>query len=102
MESSKGLFTNRNYSYSALRRNASVDNYTETVIPIDIPSGTLSFKVETHLTHSINEDYKFIKDVADGEVEWDTVAVNFAEGQGPIATLQTRMRMSRSGSALTL
>ena len=81
-ESSRGLFHNGNYYYSALRRHAAVDNYTETIIPVDIPSGTISFEVERSLTSKVNEDYKFIKDVADGEVEWDTVAANFAEGTG--------------------
>ena len=59
-----------------------MDNYTETVIPVEIASGTLSFKVETSLTSKVIEDYKFIKDVADGDVAWDTVAVNSAEGTG--------------------
>ena len=81
-ESHRGLFVNSNYYYSALRRHARTDHYTETIVPIDIPSGTLSFQVETNLTHSVNEDYKFIKDVADGEGEWDTVTINFAEGIG--------------------
>ena len=65
-ESSRGLFVNSNYYHSALRRHAAVDNYTETVIPVDIASGTLSFKVETSLTSKVNNDYKYIKDVADG------------------------------------
>ena len=83
-ESSRGLymFVNRNYYYSALRRHAVVDNYTETVIPIDIASGTLSFQVETNLTSKVNKGYKYIKDVANGKVEWDTVAVNTKEGPG--------------------
>ena len=51
-----------------------MDNYTET--------GTLSFKVETSLTFKVNTDYKYIKDVADGKVEWDTVGVNTKEGPG--------------------
>ena len=49
-ESSRGLFVNSNYYYSALRRHAAVDNYTETIIPVDIASGTLSFTVETNLS----------------------------------------------------
>ena len=81
-ESCRGLFVNSNYYFSALRRHAAVDNYTETIIPVDIVSGTLSFKVETKLTSKVNNNYKYINDVADGKVEWDTVAVNFAEGKG--------------------
>ena len=72
-ESSSGLFHNKDYYYSALKRNAAVDHYVETIIPINIEPGLLSFKVESVLTAHVCKDFKYIKDVAEKKLEWDTV-----------------------------
>ena len=59
-----------------------MDHYVETIIPIKIEPGRLSFKVESALTAHVNQDFKYIKVVAEKKLEWDTVAVNFKQGVG--------------------
>jgi len=76
-ESSRGLFTNRNYYYSALRRTASVDHFTETILPVNVAQGKLSFLVEGVVTEAANTKLKFVKDVAtDDASSWGTLITN--------------------------
>jgi hypothetical protein len=76
-ESSRGLFTNRNYYYSALRRTASVDHFTETILPVNVAQGELSFLVEGVVTEAANTKLKFVKDVANDDASsWGTLITN--------------------------
>ena len=56
---------NRVKYFSALKRQASVDNYVRTIVPVNCPPGLISFEAGEVATEAILKSVPHIKDVED-------------------------------------